>query len=257
MSGLPKKPVDVFDVFDYAVRHHFRVLKKILALIILMAFVQALIVYTDHFVLNRLHWVIKIVGAVPMLFFTGALLYQAQMCLEEHESSLLHTLQVMLQRCIAFFMCAVLLTLLVVLYYFLVLQIMRVWIHPTGAEDGSIKGMLIFMGMYMIPTLIFIVFMIFALPLTIVDRLNPLKAMARSYVLIGTRWLQAFTVYACLGMMYILVTPNTLHAHFLIRYHLFMPFVFVMYLIFVPFIVNYLLFMLNDLKLRWAAQVDF
>jgi hypothetical protein len=163
----------------------------------------------------------------------------------------------MLPRFLPFFLGVLLIVVVVALYYLLVTHIMQIWIKPADVQHPSLKNMLIFIFLCLAPIIIFIVFMILSLPLIIIDKINPLKAMARSHQIIGARWLQAFTAYACLGIIYILVSPGTLHAHFFRHYHLFMVFVFVVYCILLPLLFNYILFMMNDFKLRMEDEVDF
>ncbi len=258
MSLLPTEPVDAFDVFDCALKNYLGLLTQSFFLIILITLAQAFTFYLGHlFAKMYLNAIFELIGLLLFLYCSGAMLYQAQQLLEAKRCSVKDALYQMWGRCLPFFAGAILLVVIVALYYYLLTYVVQVWLQPIAAPHASLKNMLIFIFLCLAPILVFIVFMIFSLPLIIIDRLNPFKAFLRSYVLIGSRWIQAFTIYACLGIIYILVSPGTLHAHFFMHYHVFMIFVWISYCILLPFLFNYLLVMLHDFKLRLAAEVDF
>lgn len=256
MSRLPTNIVDPFSIFDHAVRHHLAVLKRSIGLIVLITLAQAFIYYvgslSHSFVLNT---IIKVIGVLVYLGFYGAMTYQVQSYLDGQDVSTRDALLQMRERYLPMIACALIISVIVVLYYVLITHVMHWWLGDSGGSP--IKSMIIFILLGVAPILIFLVFMILAIPLLIIDQLNPLRACQRSYMLIDTRWLQAFTVYACMGLIYILVSPHTLHAHFLLHYHVYMIFVFFVYCLLLPFYFNYVLFMINDLKLRAEADVDF
>ena len=256
MSRLPTNIIDPFTVFDHAVRNHLAVFKRSILLIVLITLSEAFIYYLGHVVASPVVSVIfEVIGVLLFLYFYGAMLYQTQSYLDGQDVSAKEALLEMPGRYLQLLACAALILLIVTLYYLLITHVMQWWVGDT--QHATIKSMIIFILLGVAPILIFLVFMIFAVPLVVIDGLNPLRACQKSYLIIDTRWIQAFTVYACMGLIYILVSPHTLHAHFLMHYHVFMISVFVVYCVLLPFFVNYMLFMINDLKLRTEAQVDF
>lgn len=256
MSRLPTTVIDPFTVFDHAVRNHLAMLKRSVLLIVLITLSEAFIYYLGHVTASQVISVIlQVIGVLFFLYFYGAIIFQTQAYLDGQEVTAQEALLEMRGRYLQLLACAALILVTVSLYYVLITHIMQWWVGDT--PNATIKSMIIFILLGVAPILIFLVFMIFAIPLVVIDQLNPLRACQKSYLLIDTRWIQAFTVYACMGLIYILVSPHTLHAHFLMHYHVFMIFVFVMYCLLLPFFFNYMLFMINDLKLRADAQVDF
>jgi hypothetical protein len=257
MSKFPQEPVDSFDICDLALRQYFTVLKPALPLIILLTLAQAFTFYLGHlFSSTILNVIFEVVGLILFLYFSGALLCQIQSILEDSEMTFQDALRAMISRLIPFFICLLLIIAVVVLYYWFISHVMQTWIGPSTGEHAAMKNLFIFLFLCLSPIVIFIVFMIFAPAVVVLDQLNPIRAYGRSYRLIGVRWLQAFTIYACVGIVYILVAPGTLHAHFFMHYHVFLVFVLFVYVILLPFVFNYILFMLNDFKLRLAAEVD-
>lgn len=256
MSRLPTTVIDPFTVFDHAVRNHLAMLKRSILLIILITLSEAFIYYLGEAITHHvLRGIFEIVGVLLFLYFYGAILYQTQSYLDGQDVSTKEALVAMRGRYLPLLACAAMILVIVAAYYLLITHVMQWWVGDT--PHATVKGMIIFILLGVAPILIFLVFMIFAMPLVVIDQLSPLRACQKSYLIIDTRWIQAFTVYACMGLIYILVSPRTLHAHFLMHYHVFMLFVFLVYCLLLPFFFNYMLFLINDLKLRAEVQTDF
>lgn len=256
MSNYPQQPVDAFDICDLALRHYRKVLQRTWPLMVFITLSQAFSFYMGHlFTSVTLNVICDVIGLLFFLYFCAAMLYQVQSVLDTKSIDFKQALAIVKTRYLPFVITLFCIVAVVVLYYWFISHMLQIWVG-NKAQASQMKSLLIFLFLCLAPIVIFVVFMIFSPILVLLDKVNPLAAFKDSYLLIGMRWIQAFTVYACLGVVYILVAPGTLHAHFLMHYYLFIPFVFVVYLILLPLVFNYVLFMLHDFKLRFASEQD-
>ncbi|PHQ81122.1 MAG: hypothetical protein COB66_03150 [Coxiella sp. (in: Bacteria)] len=256
-SQYPAEPTDIFDVFDNAMRSSFKVLKASIALIILITLAQGVIVYlgsiSHSFTLNT---IFEVIGGIIFLFFGCAMLYQANTVLQDKPISYQTAIQAMLPRIFKFYITLVVSLFIVFAYYVLAAYLMHLWGGTPSAHSSHTTRSLIFALVGLVPIIVCIGFYIFTFPLIILDDLPPLKAFAQSYRLVRARWLHSFTVYVAIGIVLLLVLPGTRHAMFFRRHHVLLLFDFVVFCILLPFLVNYVLFMLNDMKVRWQLDQE-
>lgn len=255
MQPLADKPIDVFAVFDAAFKRTIPVLKETFATIILLTLAQAFIIYiaplsTSHY----FNLIVEVVGFIFFLYLCGVLVYQADQLFIDRPVTLQQACQTVLRRSPGYFAIIILIAAIIVGYYLLMAHVFR---QPAGTRnnaDMAIHGML-FALVGLMPILLFVVFELFAIPLVLLRKVSVLKSLLHSYQLVGMRWLPAFSAYAMIGIVFVLVTPTTQHAHFFLRYHLLILFNFAIFCLLAPFVASYILIMLHDFETRYRFML--
>lgn len=248
---LPNKPQDIFDLMKYAMLGYKKLLSSSFILIILLTLSLGILIYFTDFSSYVLNLVFTLVSVVCMLFFWGAMLYQSDAVLKGSKISTLNACIYMGRRSAAFFGACLIMGLGITGYFYLIHWLIHVW---AGEIDSNtiIKTMIILFVFFIVPVCCTLIFFWFTLPLTILDKYSSLKALLKSPVLVGERWLQALTIYMGIGVLYIFTSPYTLHAHFFKSYHVLLAFDFVIYCLLLPLFLNYVVLLLNDFKLRFS-----
>ena len=105
-----------------------------------------------------------------------------------------------------------------------------------------------------IPLTIGIVLCFFAIPILTIDVINMLPAFRESVGLVGYKnWLRTFAAYAAILITALIVSPVTRHGHWLRMHYLSFLFDAAVFILLAPLIINFILFLLNDLRLRQKA----
>jgi len=120
----------------------------------------------------------------------------------------------------------------------------RIW-----PENESLPA-ITFLLMAGVPTLVTLLLFFYALPILILEQERYLSSFAKSMSLIDHHWLHAFFPYSILLFIVVLVSPNTLHWHFLQAYHLTILFDLLVLSVMLPMFNIMVLLLLNDLRLR-------
>ncbi len=241
MTLLPNEKTELPVLLGLACRHYLAVFKSTIGCILIITLAQALANYIGNFfvsiyIVNTLHYV----SMVVILFFWGAMLYQADGVLTEQPISMFAACRHMSKCMLAFFIAALLLVAFAVAYYSLFSYLTRF------VEHGSLKAILLFLFLFILPVIVVLVLMIFALPLTVLEGRGPLSALGYSARLVREWWPQAFTVYMAFGVIYILVSSDTRHAQFFMRHHVLWLFNLFVYGLLLPVFTNYVILMLNN-----------
>jgi hypothetical protein len=101
------------------------------------------------------------------------------------------------------------------------------------------------------PIMIGLIMTFFAFPLLAVGREHSvLKAFSLSARLLREHWQHGMGLYAMFLAALLLLMPNTLHGQFIATHHFRVLFDLVVLLVLVPVVVNIVLLVMNDLKLR-------
>ncbi len=255
MHPLADKPIDVFEVFDSSFKRTLPVLKETFSTIILLTLAQAFIIYISPLSSSYyFNMIVEIVGFIFFIYCGGVLLYQTNQLFICEPVTLQEACQTVLRRSLSYFAIIILIAAIIVGYYALMAHVFR---QPAGTQnnvDMAIHGLL-FAIVGLMPILLFVVFELFAIPLVLLRKVSVLKSLLRSYQLVGMRWLPAFSAYAMIGIIFVLVTPNTQHAHFFLRYHLLILFNFAIFCLLAPFVASYVLIMLHDFETRYRFAV--
>lgn len=207
-----------------------------------------LVIYVDHIFLKPVYINVglSVLGFLIVLFFLGVLLLQSQQVMSDSDTSFCRAWRLMCRRALSYYSTAFLLMTMIVGYFYVGEWAIHHFVLGAAVQPShkqSSQALLYFMLGVVTPLIVIIVFCLFALPFVVLDACKPLKAIMRSYQLVGRHWVRVFFIYGVLGMMLILTIPTTLHAHFLMKYHVYPFFVLLVYLVCFPFISNLIVLM--------------
>ena len=249
MSFFPNEEKDIFYALDKSFSCYWQIFKKIIPWAFFLTLTEGIATYGNAHLSNSIfYWLCLGLESLVFLFFFGAMFYQANSILEERSVALSDACRVMLQRFVPMYLTFVVFLVFIVGYSCLSYYVMH--LISKNAHAGHFLLNLFFLFSLAL-LMVFIVFFLFSLPLILLDGFSPLKAIMQSYQLSRSRPAPIFTVYASMALIAVAVFPRTKHAHFLMQHHVWLLFDFVMYCILLPFVVNYMLFILNDLKVRF------
>lgn len=248
MSYFPNEETDISYALDKSVHYSWVVLKKIIPLIFFITLIEGFATYVNPFVHSLLaYYFCLLIESLVFLFFLGAMLYQSHSILQQQAVSTIDACRVMLKRMIPVCITFIVFLVIIIAYYLLFSHIMHAM--SKGVHTLQFSSTIFFL-FSMALLMVFIVFFLFSLPLIVLEGLSPLAAIGQSYKLSKSRPAQIFTVYAGMAFLAMAVFPNTQHAHFFMHNHVWMLFDFIVYCALLPFILNYMLFILNDLNIR-------
>ena len=251
MNYFPNEEKDVFYAIDKSFSCYWLVLQKILPSAFLLTLVGGIATYGNRLLHNTmLYWLFFLIEVLVFLFFAAALLYQTNSILVGKEVSHREACKTMLARIIPAYATLIVFALFIVGYHYLFAYLIQLVV----ATHIVVVLLSVFSLAFL---MVLIVFAFFSLPLIILDGLAPLGAIIKSYKLSKSRPAPIFTVYAALAVIVVAVLPYTRHAHFLMHHHVWLLYDFIVYCMLLPVIVNYLLFTLNDLKIRLATAVSY
>ena len=248
MNYFPSDEQDVFYAIDKSFSCYGLVMQKILPSAFLLTLIEGIATYGNRLVANTaLSWFCMAIEVFIFLFFTGALLYQANALLEGRHMSHKAACQAMLTRIAPVYAAFAAFTLFVIGYYELFKYLIQ---FAMGMHVVTIIASLFALALLMVS----IVFFLYTVPSIIIDGLSPLKALARSYVLSKSRPVPVFIAYAAMAVVAVAVSPHTRHAYYLMQHHSWLLLNFAVYALSLPFVVNYMLFVFHDLKVRYQHR---
>lgn len=239
------------DVWKQASQLTIPVIKSSWMAVLLIWAGTMLMIYADHIVLHPLaaNITLSAIGCIAFLFFLGVLLLLAQSVVAGDALSFTSAVSRMGKHALFYFLTLVLLCALIFGYYFGGAWLVHhLTVSQAASGSQSKQAVMYFMMGVVAPLVVMVVFFLFALPLVVIEGCNPLRAFIRSYQLVGKQWVRAFSIYGMMGVVFILTSPTTLHAHFLMRYHVYPLFVLCIFLIFMPFICTLLVLMKESLS---------
>lgn len=207
-----------------------------------------LVIYVDHIFLKPVYINVglSVLGFLIVLFFLGVLLLQSQQVMSNSGASFCQTCRLMCRRALSYYSTTFLLIAMIIGYFYAGEWVIHHFVLGAAVQPShkqSSQALLYFMLGVVTPLIVVVVFCLFALPFVVLDACKPLQAIMRSYQLVGRHWVRVFFIYGVLGMMLILTIPTTLHAHFLMKYHVYPFFVLVVYFVCFPFISNLIVLM--------------
>ncbi len=255
MSAYPTSPQSFTQIFYRSVRNLFPVFKHTLFFIFCIVLVKDLYVYLGGMPANKtISSIIILAMILVIIYLWCAMLFSAHGVLNGKSARFAEALfhfnnnivQVMLSF-ILYILGAVAIFLLLHLVTIIADQIWGAtnWFH--GYVYNLITGLLV---------LYWLVLMMMA-PLTVLLEGAPaLLSFKLSAALVVKRFWAVFGLVVFFLAIYILVSPDTIHGHFITRYYMNAPFDFLVFSVMLPTLANMTLLMWHDLKLRQAHSPE-
>ncbi len=252
MSLYPSLPKPISFLIIESIKKYGAVLKAIFPLILLLAVVKDLYFYFGGMPKNTIAvWVIILVMVLMEVYLLSAAILGTHKILSGSPGRLNQTCRETFQKVSSIYAGFFALIIILCVLFFIGYGIAYLLSRGSQPVIQNLL-MLFFIG---VPITYSLVMFFFVIPSLIVESVSVTTAFRQSFSQAGyTSWLRAFSCYAAFLVFFFVLLPSTRHGVWLVRYHVIFIFDVVMLSIFLPLLLNYLLFMLNDLKLRSQQQ---
>ncbi len=250
MSTYPTSPRTLSYLITLSFKQYGAVLKAIFPMILLSAVVKDLYIYFGGLPANSwFRLAIIIVMVLAELYLWAVILWGANAVLLGAPVRLNQACREVYRKLSAIYagFFALLLVLCVVFFVgYLLSNIFSMLAGNTMLVRSVLTLLLIGLPM----TFAFVLFL-FVLPLLILESLPIWLAFRRSILWVGyENWLRTFSVYAVVLVVILFTSPTTAHGQWLAKHYLSFLFDAFILSLFGPLVINYLLLLLNDLRLR-------
>jgi len=249
MIHIPNTPRPFSDLLGISIRHHFTVLKKIIWLIVMIVVVKDLYIYLGGFPTNPIWaYVVGIIMTALLIYLFVTALYISNRVLHSEGVSLSEAFLAVNKRLIPLYSASLIFIVAPILVVILSELSLHYFAGPA-VERFKYTG-LIFTLAVGIPILYAFLRFFYTIPLIVTEDFPIWKAFSEASKLLGENWMRVFGVYACIIAVWLLVSPDTLHGHFMKAYHISALFDFIIFCVTLPIVTNLIVFMRNDLRLR-------
>ncbi len=252
MIHLPNTPRMFMELFGLAVRYHFAAFRKMVWLIIFLVIVKDAYIYLDGMP-NNLYWysVVGIVMGLLSINFLVAVLYTSHCVLNNEPIDWRNALGDTFSR-----MGRVILAMTFFILLPAVLFVLAEWIGRLviagNVHPYRYSGLVVILAVG-VPVMIAYLYYFFTVPLIVTKNYSLWQAFQQAFALVGRQWrdlARVFGIYAVGMIIWLLISPNTLHGHFIKMYKISALFDFIILGISLPIWMNFIILMANDLKLR-------
>lgn len=246
-SEFPEVPLDFGDIMGLSIKRYHRAFLATVVFIVFMSIAQGVDIYLHrYFTSSFMHWLIFIVTGIVYLFFASAGFYQTHATFLGKASDPGKTLQLLLPRIPKVIALVAILFGGLLLWHYLVYHFGGEWIGHPKAHPGRLA--LLMFVFYFLPSLVALGFFAYTVPLMVLDNPSLLAVWGIAQRLVGDRWIRGFALYLGFLIIVAVVWPYSLHAHFFMRYHLLVLFIFVMYCVLLPVYFNMAVLLIHDFK---------
>jgi len=255
MNIYPTEPKSMMRLVVYSFTNYSQVLKAIIPMILLATFVKDIYIYWGGMPdIQIIRMMIIIVMVILEIYFWLAALYSANEILTGQSmpvKTVFHTVYYKWSSIYAGVFAFILGWCMVFFVGYLISMIF-IAIFP----DKILARALTYLILIGIPLTIGIVLCFFAIPILTVSSVNTMVAFRESVRLVSYKnWLRTFTAYAAILITALIVSPATRHGHWLRVHYLSFLFDAAVLILLAPLIINFILLLLNDLRLRHSQQL--
>lgn len=251
MINIPSTPRSLMDLLGLSVRYHFATFRRMIPLIIYIVIVKDAYVYLGGMPSNPyLYALVSLVMTVLFIYLIVAMLHLSNRILHSEYSdwrSALSDVRPYLGKVfLVFVIFVVVLALLFMLAHWITGLIQAGRAHPS-----QYAGLLLTLAVG-IPVMLAYLRFFYTIPLIVMEEL-PLKAAFKKAGQLCSgkeNWLRVFSVYAFGVAIWLLVSPDTLHGHFMKMYKVSAIFDLVVFCVTLPIMMNFVVLMRNELALR-------
>jgi hypothetical protein len=237
------------DLISTSFKCHFRTLKSILVVILLMVVAKNMHFYLTGYIHNRTLYaaaliimlLLQVFLAATALVLTDASLRLKQITLNEAFSKVYKNSASIFAG--AFFF---------VLIFCLVVFVGMIVAHfISGYVKSQVMMTLITSAVLILPVISLIILWIFAIPLLVLKPMTMWSCFKQSMSMIRQdHWMQGLVLYVCYVIFYYLLKGNTHHGIWLSDHHVSIIADFFIFALVFPFLLNFTLFLLCDFMMR-------
>lgn len=250
MSLYPTQSKPIIHLVGYSFIHYGRVLKAIIPMILLAALVKDIYIYWGGMPnIQIIRMIIIIVMVILQIYFLLAALYSANKILKGQPMLVKTVFRTIYYKCSAIYagVFAFILGCCLVFFVGYLISAIFIAIFP----DKTLVRASTYLILIGIPMTIGIVLCFFAIPILTLDSVSMMPAFRESVRLVGYKnWLRTFAAYAAVIITSLIVSPATRHGHWLRVHYLSFLFDASVFILLAPLIINFILFLLNDLRLQ-------
>jgi hypothetical protein len=252
MINLPNTPNTFFELLSTAIRRHFATFRKMILLIVFLVIVKDAYVYLGGMPTNQyVYSVVAIVMTLLILYLLVAMLYTAHCVFNNENINWRTALSDTLTRMGRVILAFVIFIVVPILLFFIGEWIGR-WLMAGDPKPYRYSGLILVLVVG-VPVMIAYLYYLFTIPLIVSENFGIWQAFKHSPQLIGQQGsnvVRVFGVYAIGVAIWLLISPDTLHGHLIKMYKLSAPYDFVVFSVALPILMNLIILMRNDLKLR-------
>lgn len=246
MNLYPKEKLTIKELLKATFQYYPKTLLPSILFVIFASLAQNIYLMVLPFI--PYPWIYAIVGMVVSLYFAAAVVYTAHLALLGEKSTLRQRAAYAFHRWPRLILYG--------MVYVLCFAVMFAWLHLLVylGKHWDFIGQaqplwdLLLVGL---PLMLANLLLLMAFPILVIKKDPFFSCLKESAALAWKcRFKAIFVAYLIMWLFVYITVPTTVHADWLIHYHLKILVDIVAYLIFMPLITNYLLLLLNDLELR-------
>ncbi len=253
MNVYPTESKSITRLISYSFANYAKVLKAIIPLILLATLVKDIYIYWGGMPsIQIIRMIIVIILVILEIYFWLAAFYSANETLKGEPMSVKVVCRTVYYKWSSIYagVFAFILGCCVIFFVGYLISAIFIGIFP----DKTLVRALSYLLLIGIPLTIGIVLCFFTIPILTINTVNMISAFRESVRLVGYKnWLQTFVAYAAILITFLIVSPETRHGHWLRMHYLSFLFDAAVFILVAPLIINFILFLLNDLRLRQKA----
>jgi hypothetical protein len=255
MIDFPGSPVGFLDNLGLSIRHHFQTFRHIYWLILLVVIVKDAYIYLGGYPSNvYLSSLLTIVMVVLFCYLLALMLYICASLFKGDDTTLKSAAILVFFR----FRKVLVSLLMLVLIPFILYSLANWLLQITHAYQNhhSQGSRLILVMVAGIPSMLIYLRYFFAIPIMIVDDSALLASFKQAKQLCTKKenWIRVFGIYFFVICIWLLVSTDTLHGHFMAVYKLSALYDLVVFSVALPIMMNFVVLMRHDLALRKSLR---
>lgn len=250
MSRYPDETMSLGQLFTRSVALHYRTFKHAVFFILLFALVKDGGYFLSTLSENTyLQLGIAIIAFLVLILLLGCLFKSADIAISGDRQQFTSVLADTLKNYHVLLICLVLYVLGIVIAQYFSYFVRDILAQMFPHDEKTLHLTVFMLGIALI--FLFLGMFAYAFPLCATGKAKTLgKAFYDSLILTVTNKFGVIVFFALSFMLFVLVSPTTLHEYYLATYHLSLLFDLVVLSVVMPIMINFLLLLINDSRLQ-------
>lgn len=253
MNNYPRVPASIMHLIRLSMRFYFPVLKIIFPFLLLMVLAKDLYLYLGGLPANHtLQLIIIFIILLIEVYLSSAALLSADQWLTGTPRRLNEVCRTVYRRIATIYLGFFAIILIGCAIFFVGHLFSNIIVYASANKTMAFNfAIILLLGL---PLTIGLVLFFFVLPLLALGVNSIAVAFRESISLVGYRhWLKTFIIYAACVIFLLIISPGTLHGQWLITHYLNFVFDIIVFALFLPLLLNFILLLLNDLRMRQSG----
>jgi hypothetical protein len=234
-------------IFLDAIKSQPQLYRMMLPIVLLVVIVKDLYLYCGGMPAQKtLFFIVSGIMTIALIFLFSCSIKATDLMLRGSYQSLRQVFSQTLERMLHVYLICVFVMIYIIGFYYLGTYAIYHW---GGKGSGSAtKDMFILFLFAVAPILFGVVTMLFSPALILTRGMNAFQAIKQSILMTWFHWFYAFSVYACLAIIIVLVLPISKHIQFMIEHHIIALFDFIVLALLLPIFTRIYLLVLLQLE---------